>query len=118
MLPLEGTVVLDLTRMLPGAVVEWTDPTGRKRLTHPVNHLHPDPEPWLTGHGQPLTDHTDDTGMPVELPSPLEEKLEYLTDHRERFGPQHRNICDEYGTPIGQFITPGSLWTVDLTAAP
>jgi hypothetical protein len=118
-------------RMLPGAVVEWTDPTGRKRLTHPVNHLDPDLEPWLDPTGRPITEghlnHTnastnsadtsapDGPGVPVELPSLLEEKLEYLTDHRERLRPQHRDICNEYGKPIGQFITPGGLWTVDLT---
>ncbi|NNM47079.1 HNH endonuclease signature motif containing protein [Knoellia koreensis] len=103
-------------RMLPGAVVEWTDPTGRTRTTHPVNHLDPDPEPWLDPTGRPLADDTGAaTDRPVELPSLLDEHLEYLTDHRERFGPQHRNICDEYGKPIGQLITPGSLWTVDLT---
>jgi hypothetical protein len=121
-------------RMLPGAVVEWTDPTGRKRFTHPVDHLDPDLEPWLDPDGRPITDaHLDHTkpstgstgntdtsapdgpGVPVELPSLLEEKLEYLTDHRERLRPQHRNICNEYGKPIGELITPGSLWTVDLT---
>ncbi|NNM47380.1 HNH endonuclease signature motif containing protein [Knoellia koreensis] len=102
-------------RMLPGAVVEWTDPTGRQRLTHPVDHLDPDPQPWLDPTGRPLADDTGAaTDGSVELPSLLDEHLEYLTDHRERFGPQHRNICDEYGKPIGQLITPGSLWTVDL----
>ncbi|NNM45065.1 HNH endonuclease signature motif containing protein [Knoellia koreensis] len=103
-------------RMLPGAVVEWTDPTGRTRTTHPVDHLDPDPEPWLDDDGQPLADDTGAaTDRPVELPSLLDEHLEYLTDHRERFGPQHRNLFDEYGKPIGQLITPGSLWTVNLT---
>jgi hypothetical protein len=109
-------------RMLPGAVVEWTDPTGRKRLTHPVNHLNPDLEPWLDPTGRPITEahlnHTnapDGSSRPVELPSLLDEHLEYLTDHREHFGPQHRNVFDEYGKRIGQLITPGSLWTVDLT---
>ncbi|NNM45004.1 HNH endonuclease signature motif containing protein [Knoellia koreensis] len=103
-------------RMLPGAIVEWTDPTGRTRTTHPVNHLNPDPQPWLDDDGQPIADDTGAaTDRPVELPSLLDEQLEYLTDHRECFGPQHRNICDEYGKPIGQLITPGSLWTVDLT---
>jgi len=72
--------------MLPGAAVEWTDPTGRKRLTHPVNHLNPDPEPWLDPTGRPLTDaHLNSTdtstpSCPVELPSALEENFEYLID--------------------------------------
>jgi hypothetical protein len=103
-------------RTLPGAVVEWTDPTGRQRLTHPVHHLNPDPQPWLNDDGRPLPDDTGATpDRPIELPSLLEEAFEYLTDHRERFGPQHRNLFDEYGKRIGQLITPGSLWTVDLT---
>jgi hypothetical protein len=86
-------------RMLPGAVVQWTDPTGRQRLTHPVNHLNPDPQPWLDPTGRPITDahlnhstdsavSTDNTGTkapdgpsdPVELPSALEENFEYLID--------------------------------------
>ncbi|NNM45719.1 HNH endonuclease signature motif containing protein [Knoellia koreensis] len=89
-------------RMLPGAVIEWTDPTGRTRTTHPVNHLDPDPEPWLDPTGRPITDahlnhtnattdHTDGTDSTdstasdgpsrrVELPSLLEETLEYTID--------------------------------------
>ncbi len=71
-------------RMLPGGTVEWTDPLGRQRITHPVNHLRPEPEPWLDSTGCPLTDarldHPNDVSGAVELPSLLEEHLEYTID--------------------------------------
>ena len=109
-------------RILPGALLQWTDPTGRVRTTHPVNHLDPDPTPWLDNHGtearacDTTDDTTTDTAPVVEFPSPAEDHFDWLIDRWETHGPQHRTLHDrETGRPLGTLTTTGKLHTIELT---
>jgi hypothetical protein len=121
-------------RILPGALLQWTDPTGRVRTTHPVNHLDPDPTPWLDNHGtearacdttddttdDTTTDTTTDTSTGpapvVEFPSAAEDHFDWLIDRWETHGPQHRTLHDrETGRPLGTLTTTGKLHTIELT---
>jgi hypothetical protein len=113
-------------RILPGALLQWTDPTGRVRTTHPVNHLDPDPTPWLENHGTEANpsgttdDTTTDTSTGpapvVEFPSAAEDHFDWLIDRWETHGPQHRTLHDrETGRPLGTLTTTGKLHTIELT---
>jgi len=107
-------------RMSADGTVTWTDPTGRQRTTTPINHLHPDPVPWLDDHGRAIAaDGADiDTTGPVELPSLLEERLGYHLDRRRAHGPPHHRLTTRDGLPIGTVVRPGRLCTVELDEGP
>ena len=71
--------------MLPGARLLWTDPTGRKRITVPVDHLRPEPEPWLDRAPNPKTAQVEARPMSAvhveALWSSLEDEVELLLEH-------------------------------------